>query len=540
MKGIITAPQPEAVEAGADVLRDGGNAVDAAIACALTQTAVDPLMCGIAGFGSMQIYMPGQGQHRFIDFHGRAPAAVKPDMWEDIILGEADDGFGFLLEGAVNELGYQSITTPMTLKALASALDQFGTRDLAELIQPAIAYAEQGFKVRPHVSAFWNEVPAAGRISHTQYLTQNPGSRAIYLKPDGAIRRVGEVLANPDMARTYRRIAEHGVEDFYSGAIAAEIAADMAANGGHLAADDLAAVMPSQADPLWGTYRGHRVATNNPPGGGVMILLMLNILEHFDLAGMGHNSPEYIATVSEAMKIATVDKDTRIGDPAFFDVPVEELTSKDYAAAMAERIKRGEKTHVPRLNAGGEESKDTTHISVVDGAGNAVSLTHSIGMPSGVVTPGLGFMYNGCMGVFDPRPGRPGSLAPGKSRFTALCPTMLFDQEEFGADGPWLVIGAPGGTYITMGVLQGLLNAVDFGMTAQEAVSAPRFCTTSDRIDLTNRILRRTEGALNRMGYATRRSALSYHFAGVQALRRTAAGWDGGSDPGRDGMALMV
>jgi gamma-glutamyltranspeptidase/glutathione hydrolase len=538
-QGLITAPQPESVEAGADVLRDGGNAVDAAVACALVQTAVDPLMSGIAGFGSMQVYMPRQNIHQFIDFHGRAPAAVRPDMWEDIIIGEADDGFGFILEGAVNELGYQSITTPMTLRALETALTRFGTRTLADLIQPAIAYCEDGFQVRPHVNAFWNEVPSAGRIAHREYLTRDPGARQIYCKPDGSIYRLGEVVRNPDMGRTYRRIAEHGVEDFYSGALAAEIAADMAANGGLLSADDLAAVAPTEAPPLWGTYRGHRVATNNPPGGGVMIIEMLNILENFDLAAMGHNSPEYIAAVSEAMKIATVDKDTRIGDPLFFDVPVAELTSKDYAAAMADRIRRGEKTHVTRLNAGGEESKDTTHVCAVDGAGNCVSLTHSIGMPAGVVTPGLGFMYNGCMGVFDPRPGRAGSLAPGKSRFTAMCPTILFDGLGSGGD-PWLVIGAPGGTFITMGVLQGILNAVDFGMSAQEAVSAPRFCTTSDSIDITNRIQRRTQRALEEMGYPVRRSALSYHFAGVHAARRTAAGWDGGADPGRDGMAISV
>jgi gamma-glutamyltranspeptidase/glutathione hydrolase len=309
----------------------------------------------------------------------------------------------------------------------------------------------------------------------------------------------------------------------------------MGRNGGLLAADDLAAVSPDDAEPLWGSYRGHRVATNNPPGGGIMLLEMLNILENFDLAAMGHNSAEYVATVSEAMKIATVDKDTRVGDPRFVDVPVGELTSKEYAARMAERIRRGEKTHVPRLNSGGEESKDTTHICVADGDGNIVSLTHSIGMPSGVVTPGLGFMYNGCMGVFDPRPGRAGSVAPGKARFTAMCPTILFD-----GDKPWFVIGAPGGTYITMGVLQGILNAVDFGMSAQEAVSAPRFCTTSDTIDVTNRILRRTERGLREMGYPVRRAAFSYGFAGVHALRRTAEGWDGGADPGRDGMAVTV
>lgn len=533
--GIITAPQPEAVEAGADVLREGGNAVDAAVACALTQTAVDPIMCGLAGFGSMQVWMPGEGVHAFLAFHGRAPAAATPEMWQDIVIGEAEDGFGFLLEGAVNEIGYQSIMTPMTLRALATALERHGTRSLAHLLGPAIHYAEEGFLVRPHVSGFWNEVPGAGRVPHIEFVTRFPATRAVYCHEDGTPLKVGERLRNPDMGRTLRRIAEHGVDDFYTGEIAREIAADMARNGGLLSAEDLAAAQPVDAEPLWGSYRGHRISTNNPPGGGIMLIEMLNILENFDLAGMGHNSAEYVATVSEAMKIATVDKDTRVGDPRFVEVPVAELTSKDYAARMAERIRAGEKTHVPRLNTGGEESKDTTHICVADGQGNIVSLTHSIGMPSGVVTPGLGFMYNGCMGVFDPRPGRAGSIAPGKARFTAMCPTILWHEEE-----PWFVIGAPGGTYITMGVLQGILNAVDFGMSALEAVAAPRFCTTSDTIDITNRILRRTEAGLSEMGYPVRRSALSYGFAGVHALRRTAEGWDGGADPGRDGMALKV
>ena len=175
--GIITAPQPEAVEAGAEVLRDGGNAIDAAVACALVQTAVDPLMCGIAGFGTMQIHMPGQGVHRFIDFHCRAPAAARPDMWADIVIGEAEDGFGFLLKGAANEIGYQSIMTPMTLRALATALERHGTHSLADLLQPAIHYAEEGFLVRPHVSAFWNEVPGAGRVSHREFVTRFPATR---------------------------------------------------------------------------------------------------------------------------------------------------------------------------------------------------------------------------------------------------------------------------------------------------------------------------------------------------------------------------
>ncbi len=533
--GIVSAPQPEAVEAGIEALEKGGNAVDAAIATALVQTVVDPQMCGIAGFGSMQLYLPELEMHGCLDFHGRAPFKVTPDMWQDSILGEAEDGFGFILEGHVNDVGYGAITTPMSLKAYDEALTRFGTMTLSDLIQPAISYAEEGFMVRPHVSYFWNLDEGGGRAPHRDRVTRLAEARRIYEKDDGSLRKPGEILKNPDLAATYRQIASEGVESFYRGAIAERVIADMEANGGYLTREDLQTVSVKEAAPLWGDYRGHRIATNNPPGGGLMVLEMLNILENFDLAAMGHNAPEYIATVSEAMKIATVDKDQSVGDPNFVDIPMDRLTSKAYAAEMAERIRSGVKTSVPRLNSGAKESKDTTHISVADEHGNCVAMTHSLGMPSGVVTPGLGFMYNGCMSVFDPRPGRTGSLAPGKSRFTAMAPTIVFKDDE-----PFFVVGAPGGTYITMGVLQAILNVIDFGMNAQEAVSAPRFCTTSDTIDITNRITRRTESALKAQGYAVRRSPLGYHFAGVHALRKTAAGWDGGADPARDGVALSV
>jgi gamma-glutamyltranspeptidase/glutathione hydrolase len=533
--GIVSAPQPEAVEAGADALLNGGNAVDATVACALVQSAVDPQMCGIAGFGSMHLYLGEKGKHLFLDFHGRAPSQATPGMWQDLIVKEAEDGFGFILKDFVNDIGYGAITTPMTLRALDEALKRYGTMTLKDLLEPAIDYAENGMLVRPHINYFWNSDEGGGKAPHSMRLTENPEARKIYVKPDGSLHRLGESVRNPDMAKTYRRIAEHGVDDFYTGEIGARIIADMEANDGLLTADDLAMAAPKEVEPLWGEYRGLRVATNQPPGGGVMIIEMLNILENFDIAAMGHNSPSFIATVSEAMKIATVDKDAHVGDPDFVDVPLERLISKDYAGEMAARIKRGEKTLVPRFNPGSTESKDTTQVSTADEHGNCVSLTHSLGMPSGVITPGLGFMYSGCMVVFDPRPGHTGSIAPGKSRFTAMCPTILFKGDE-----PFFVVGAPGATFITMGVLQAILNVVDFGMNAQEAVMAPRFSTTSDTIDVTNRITRATQAALEAKGYRVRRSALSYHFAGVHALRKTQNGWDGGADPGRDGMVMAV
>lgn len=266
-----------------------------------------------------------------------------------------------------------------------------------------------------------------------------------------------------------------------------------------------------------------------------MIVLMLNILENFDLAAMGHNSPDYIAVVSEAMKIATVEKDLRMGDPSFVAVPQDEIMSKAYAARLAERIRRGEKTPVPRVNAGAPESRDTTHICVADDRGNCVSLTHSLGSGSGVVTQGLGFMYNNCMMVFDPRPGRAGSLAPGKARFSAMSPSIVFKDDK-----PFFVVGAPGGTTITMGNLHAILNAIDFGMSAQQAVSAPRFITTSDTIEITNRILRSTERDLRARGYPVKRWPFSYMFPLVHAIRLHEGRLDGGADPAGDGLAAGV
>ena len=533
--GMVSAAQPEAVEAGLDALKAGGSAVDAAIATALVQTVVDPQMCGIAGFGSLQIYDPAKGRHICHDFHGRAPLAVKPDMWEKLLVGEAEDGFGFLVEGRVNEIGYGAITSPMTLKGLADALQRYGTLKLADLLAPAIKYAHDGFMVRPHMAAYWNQVPTEGRAPHSEFLTQLPATRKIYAKANGKLLGVGETLRNRDMATTLQRVAEVGVEDFYEGQIARRIADDMKAHGGLISLADLRAAAPETIEPLWGTYRGLRIATNRPPGGGVMLIEMLNILEQFDLKAMGHNSPAYIATVAEAMKLATVDKDAKVGDPRFVKVPLDELTSKDYAASLAARIKRGEKTHVPRLRSGAKESADTTHVAAVDANGVCATMTHTLGTPSGVVTDGLGFMYNGAMAVFDPRPGRPGSLAPGKSRFSSMAPSIIFKDNK-----PFLVIGAPGGTYIAMGILQAILNVVDFGMSALEAVSAPRFNATSDTLDITNRILRSTEADLKARGYPVRRWPLTFHFAGVHAIRIIDGKLDGGADPGRDGMAMAV
>ena len=533
-KGMVCAPQPEAVEAGAVALMRGGNAVDAAITCALVQTVVDPMMCGLAGFGSLQLFLPGKDHHGYIDFHTTAPAAATADMWADKIVSQSRDGFGFILSDRANECGYQSIMTPGALKAYYEAVSEYGTMDWKDIIQPAIDHASQGFVVRPHIDEFWSASNIMGRMSMLDKLRHTAAGRDIYFDKHGNTHPVGSRIANPDMKTTLERVRDGGAEVFYRGDLAEEMVSDIRANDGLMTASDLARYETVRSEPVWGEYRGHKIASNPPPGGGVMIVEMLSILENFDLAAMGHNSADYIATVAEAMKVATIDKDNKLGDPAFDTVPVNDFTDKDRAAAFADKIRAGEKADVVRLGHP-EESRDTTHVSVVDAHGNCVSMTHSLGMPSGVISPGLGFMYNGCMGAFDPRPGMTHSIHPGKRRFTAMCPTIVFK-----GDAPYIVVGAPGGTFITMGVLQSILNVIDFDMTMLEAVAAPRFTANSNTIDVSNRIPHFVTDELVRRGYPVERNPFSYVFAGVHAIRIKDGAWDGGADPGRDGMALAV
>ena len=533
-KAMIVAPQPEPTEAGAEILRAGGNAVDAAIACALVQGVVDPLMCGIAGFGSCGIYMPGKKFHGYIDAHAPAPLAAQPDMWAHLIEGEARDGYGFILKGRINDIGYQSICAPANLRMYHDAQREHGALPWEQVVEPAIHWAENGWSVRPHVHYWWSDEGAMGRAPNHERITYTPAARALYCRDDGSPKRVGDFVRNRAYGRTLRAIAKGGADAFYVGEIAEAIVADMQKHGGLITREDLRTWTTSRSEPLWGRYRGYDVSTNRPPGGGVMLIEMLNILEQFDLSAMEHNSPEYLRVVSEAMKRATIDKDLYVGDPKFVDVPIDRLNAREYAKAMADEIRRGVKAQVPRFNSGGPR-KDTTQVSVIDKDGNCVTMTHSLGMPSGVITDGLGFMYNGCMGVFDPRPGRAGSIAPGKARFSSVVPSIFFKDGR-----PHLIIGAPGATQIAMGVLQVSLNALDFDMTMVEAVSAPRFSATSDAIDISNRIPRGTQKALEGMGYEVIRNAHTFGFAAVHAIRVHPDGLDGGADPGHDGVVIAV
>jgi gamma-glutamyltranspeptidase / glutathione hydrolase len=531
---MIVAAQPEAAEAGAEILARGGNAVDAAIACALVQGVVDPQMSGIGGFGHMQVYMPGRGTHEILEFYARASHSVRPDMWLHLLDGQSRDGFAFLLKDNRNEIGYQAVCTPGSVKGYAEALSRYGTFEWHDIVSPAIAQSSRGFMVRPHVHWYWTlEQKSTGQVNSYDKMSLTETGRKVYFNEDGKVKRPGEIVINPDLTRTLQRLAKDGPESFYTGEIAQEIAADMAANGGFITLEDLASYQIAIEKPLWGSYRGHRISTSPPPSSGIAMLEILHILENFSLSDLRHSSIEHARLLIEAMKRMTIDKDNFMGDPAYVDVPVERLVSKEYARELAEDIRAGKKAQVTRLER--SSSRDTTHVSVVDKDGNAVALTHTLGSPSGAITTGLGFMYNGTMSRFDPRPGRAGSIAPGKRRSSSAAPTIVFKN-----DAPFIVMGAPGGSYIAPAMAQGIMNVIDFDMSMLEAVSAPRMVAVSDSVDVSNRVLRSVTEQLAHDGYDVKRSWQSYAFAALHGIRVDDGFCTGGADPQRDGMAIAI
>lgn len=531
---MIVAAQPEAAEAGAEILARGGNAIDAAIACAFVQGVVDPQMSGLGGFGHMQVYMPGRGVHDIVEFYARASYSVREDMWLPLLNGQSRDGFAFLLEDNRNEIGYQAVCTPGSVKGYAEALSRYGTFDWQDIIKPAIEQSTRGFMVRPHVHWYWSlDQKGSGQVNTADKLRLTKTGRQVYFNEDGSLKRPGQVVVNPDMTRTLQRLAVGGAESFYTGEIAEEIAADMAANGGFITLEDLARYEVAIEKPLWGSYRGHRISTSSPPSSGIAMLEILHILENFELCALKHGSAEHARLLIEAMKRMTNDKDSFMGDPAYVDVPVERLVSKDYARELADEIRSGKRAKVTRLER--SSSRDTTHVSVVDSQGNAVALTHTLGSPSGAITDGLGFMYNGTMSRFDPRPGRAGSIAPGKRRSSSAAPTIVFKGAE-----PFVVLGAPGGSYIAPAMAQGIMNVIDFGMSMFEAVSAPRLVAVSDSVDVSNRMLRSVTDQLEQDGYDVKRSWQSYAFAALHGILIENGICTGGADPQRDGMAVAI
>ena len=529
--GLVVAPQTEAAYAGAAVLRDGGTAADATITAALVQGIVDPHRCGLGGFGCSTLHFPDAGGSTAIDFHGRSGRRCHPEQWLDIYEGAAEDGFGYLLQGKVNDVGYQSVTTPGVVAGLGEIHSRYGTMPWKELVLRAVPYAEDGFQITPALANFWNRPGLCGRVSTRDRLGHTEEGKRVALRPDGSAHPAGTILQQPVLAATYRELAECGPEGFYRGALGQRIAEDLAANGSFVTAEDLAAYRPETARPVSGRYRGYDVVSTPLPGGGVALLQALKLLEPLDLRALRHNSVDYIDQVAPVFRTVWSDRLAHHGDPGFSGLGTEELLSSEYI----ESLRPG--TLPPgHGGAAGADSPDTTQLSVADATGNVVSFSHSLGYGSGVFTPDLGFMYNNCMSAFDPRPGQRNSIAPGKARSTAVAETLLLKDGK-----PAFVLGSPGAARITAGLAQCILNVVHFGMSIAEAVVHPRFDAFAERrLVLESRFPVEFHRALTSRGWDVKTSQASFGVIGrVYAIELPSDGRSpiAGVDPGEPGAA---
>jgi gamma-glutamyltranspeptidase/glutathione hydrolase len=457
-RNLVVAPQSETAEIAAQVLASGGNAFDAAVAGAFTQGVVDPHRSGIGGFGAATLYVAAERESYSVTFFGRAGSKASPDMWAEALEGPAPDGFGYILRGKVNDVGYQAITVPGMVAGLGSIHDRFGTMPWRDLVHEAAGMARRGFLVGPQLAAFWRRPGLYGRVSTRDRLALTEAGRALWL-PGGEPPRAGDVVPQETLAGTYDRIAEAGPWDFYTGELGAAIAADWKANDAIVTRDDLADYEVLWEEPLRGLFLGRQVATTPLPGGGVALLQALTLAERSGLLVMPLNSPPYVHLLGGILSAVQDDRVRFHGDPDFGGDAPQTLLDPVYLDGLLERS----------TGAAVEESPDTTELVVVDYLGNAIVLCHSLGYGSGVFTPDLGFMYNNAMSGFDPRPGRPNSIAPGKARGTAIAQTLVFEGEE-----PWLILGSPGGSRITAALTQVLINVVHFGLDLQDAVCRPR------------------------------------------------------------------
>jgi gamma-glutamyltranspeptidase / glutathione hydrolase len=541
-RGVVACVEMLAADAGAEMLRRGGNATDAAVATAFAQGVLDPVYCGIAGGFHGIFHDAERGVTQVISAGGRAPIAASESMWTLV----NRRGALWEVEGQRNRLGYEASMVPGFVYGAAEALERFGSGSISwrEVIEPAIVLAEEGFSVYPYLYRLW--MPRTERMSNFLESLDGPTvlghTRAcaeIYLHGDGSVYEIGDWLVQRDYASTLQLLVDRGPADFYEGEIGRTIANDFQRNGGLLSFEDLTRYEPDVGLPLTTTFHDLTVLTEPAPTIGAVTLEILNILEGWDLKSLGWNSAPYLDRLARAFHVAFRDRMSQLGDPDFVDVPEEMLLSKEYAALLRDEIDH-ERESQPHADASASTAlpgalAETTHVSVLDTAGNAAAITHSLGMSSGVVTKGLGFQHNCHMVMFDPTPGSRNSIAPWKRPITGGGPTLFMRDGEVR-----LVIGSPAGALKATGLIQALLNVQNFAMTLQQAVSVDRIHAEDEPMMLIvePHFEPRVLEELAAMGHKIRFDWYTARLAGV--LKTDTGELAGGTDPRGDrGLALV-
>ncbi|NCC95804.1 MAG: gamma-glutamyltransferase [Synergistales bacterium] len=524
-KGMVAAASALAAEAGSEILKKGGNAVDAAVATGLALNVVESNASGIGGGGFMVIRLADTGKVVAIDYREEAPAASTKDMYaSEKAKTEKHSVYGPL-----------AIGVPGTLAGYQMALEQYGTMTLAEVMQPALKLAEEGFVLAPTV--------AKAVEDNFENLSKYTKEEANPFLKDGLPIEAGQKVTQPNLAKAFRLIAKEGIGAFYNGPIGQSMVSNIQKQGGIMTMNDLQRYNPVLRVPAEGTYRGYRIFSMCPPSsGGITLVESLNILENFPLSDWGHNSPKTIHYMAEAFRMAFSDRGNFLGDPSFLNIPFGMLESKKYAKMLADRIDDGKAMkEVPATDPSVDEHWSTTHFSVADASGNIVSVTQTVNYFFGscLMDPEYGFVYNNEMDDFSSDPKSVNAPEPGKRPLSSMSPTIVIDPNG----KPFMSLGTPGAWRIITSVAQIMSNVIDFGMSMDEAIEAPRFTTRvlgtkPDVLQVESRIPEATVEALKLRGHEVKvRGDYDLYFGGAQGILFDSekALLIGGADSRRDG-----
>ena len=517
-KGMVSSGSKHASEAGAEVLREGGNAVDAAVATSLALSVAATPFSGIGGGGFMMIHMADQNKSVMIDYRENAPQLAKGNLFdldvENNVINEQ------------NHLGEKAAAVPGTFAGMSLALEKFGTMKLSQVAKQAIDLGKNGFEVTPFLD--W-VMSTDSDLALTKFNRSEEAS-SLWLKSDGSTYKTGETKKNVAMAETIERVSEKGIQEFYEGFVAENAEKHMIANGGPIRAKDFSLYKPVMRIPITGRFNDFNYVTSAPPSsGGIALHQLLTIFQDMDLASSGHNTVETIDKMSRVLKQVYVARDL-IADPDYENIDSKKFTSTEFINSMQTQID-------PHIDSIGGDGSQTSHFSVVDKHGNSVSSTESLEafFGSGVVIPGTGIFLNNTMGDFDPVPNRLNSIKPGKRPRSAMAPTIFLKDNR-----PVLVIGSAAGPRIITAVMQVALNILVHNMDVQSAISAPRFHYHGDDLVMEGRISDDVSAGLTKTGYTvTKEDDVTFLFGGVHAITISDNGEvHGGADPRRDGVAV--
>jgi gamma-glutamyltranspeptidase/glutathione hydrolase len=517
--GMIVCAHPSAAEIGLQVMKDGGNAVDAAVAALLALNVVEPYASGLGGGGFLGIQMAGE-KPVFLNFRERS--AMDVDSSQYYIPSDSDR--------VAMQAGATAICVPGTPQMYSTVLQRFGTKDLRSLIDPAINLAH-GSTVSEGMSAMITD--------YFEDILHDSTMASVFLR-DSLPLQPNDILKQPSLANTFARMRDHGFDHFYDSIFCRGMVDYLEDQGSALTTQDFVDYTTKWTEPLHGTYRGYEIETAPPPtAGGVSLIEILNILENFDLTRYKHGSPELILLMAEAQKQGYSDFQKWVADPEFADIPLDTLLSKEYAAQKAAEIpKKKARVLVQAYEPPAVDHGNTTHLVAIDAQGNIVTVTQSINyfFGSGVMVPGYGIIMNNEMADFTWESGNSNSIEGGKQPRSNMCPTIVYKNGK-----PFLVIGTPGGGRITAAMVEILVNVIDFNMGITEAIDAPRFFAVREHLVMENRFPNRELKKLRKMGYILHMaSPLNNYFGGAHAILidPVDGSYHGAADPRRGGKAM--